>query len=251
LNLFFPTSQIFDYYTNLEDSTDTSREPFSWGVPNTEKLTEFTLKTFGWNKQKSEQTLGLALNRYNSLYNKQQSLDQYFHNIPKVENNFNIGKGKLSKVVKLLKQRYDPNLCDNEIEEEGKKPKRVYRKRKKEEKDEEGEIEIVEMSKNTSETKKSKNKKNKVEKNEDEKDLELNMKKKSPAKKATKSPPKKTTRTPPKKRKIIEAASEDQEEIENEEIYVIGDVDDDDDDDFRLKQTKRKRPSRQKEKHQS
>jgi len=247
----FPTSKIFDYYTNLEVSTDTSREPFSWGVPNMERLTEFTLKTFGWNKQKSDQTLGLALNRYNSLFQKQQSLDQFFHNIPKVDNNFNLGKGKIAKVVKLLKQRYDPSLGENEEEEEEeeeeeKKPKRVYQKRKKQEKNEDEEIEIDdEKSKSKKQIKKSTNKKKKVEKEEDQSDnKDLNSKKKKTLPKKTISSPITSKRSHPKKRKINEVINEIDGEIDNND-------DDDNDDDFNLKSTKGKKVSPEKTKKNS
>ncbi|CRL01499.1 CLUMA_CG014500, isoform A [Clunio marinus] len=75
--------ELFDGFPNLnvakaylEPIVDTNTEGFTWGIPDTESLVEFSKAKLGWTRMKTEELLGPVMKRLNEK--KQSTIKDYF-----------------------------------------------------------------------------------------------------------------------------------------------------------------------------
>jgi len=71
----FPAENVLNAYLN--PVVDTSRDPFSWGTPDTEGLLQFCSKSMGWQESETMGLLQPVLERLQQT-SRQTRLDSYF-----------------------------------------------------------------------------------------------------------------------------------------------------------------------------
>ncbi|XP_030749487.1 DNA repair protein complementing XP-G cells homolog [Sitophilus oryzae] len=132
----FPSVHVVRAY--LEPNIDNSREPFSWGKPNTIELIDYAAEKFGWTRLKSEDILTRVIRRLEEVRH-QKTIKDYFKTKYKIHSHE--PTKDLSKRVKsaLIGMGKDPSEIATNEKELKKKEKKLPTKGKKSKEPENGE----------------------------------------------------------------------------------------------------------------
>lgn len=124
----FPSLQVVEAY--LDPTVETSREAFSWAMPNATALIEFAREKFGWTKLKTEEILNPVLKKLQETTH-QKTIKDYF------KTKFTVNSGelekKMSKRVKtaITNMGKDPSeVLVEDLQEDLKKQPRKKRVKK-------------------------------------------------------------------------------------------------------------------------
>lgn len=130
---FFLSIMIFICFQVIEaylcPEVETSKDQFSWGVPDTAALRDYTKEKFGWSREKTDEILNPVLKRLN-IKSTQTKIKSFFDTEFKID----VASEKMSKRVRMAIENLGVDKSkaseQNEVQDEDfkKKPKKRVRK---------------------------------------------------------------------------------------------------------------------------